>query len=784
MRRILCVALMVTVLAAMAATPAWAAQKAKGKGKPKATGGGGGGGGGGAGGGLTDEKVVKAIEQAQDWLSKQQGGNGSWKEQKRHQASVPCGHTEIALFTLVYTGVHPNRPVVEKGLKALLSRNLDFTYAISMRCMAYAYIQRKLSGARRDAVRKAMKVDAMWLCQAQGSHGGWNYGSLGGGGGRFDFSNSQMAILALREAALAGCEIPDIVWQRAQALYFKGQHKNGGWGYNLTDKGTRGSMTAAGLASIFITMDNLNLASGCPCAGGRSRQSGSEFDRRVDAALDWLEKNFTPNKNPQHPKDRHQYYWLYSVERVGIAAGYKYFGRKNWFKEGATLLIKQQSGGHWNGHTGPIPETCFATLFLFKGRAPILFNKLEFDGVWNAHRRDIANLTFYIQHVKEQMFQWQIVSLRAPVDELHDAPVLFITPETIPQFTDVHKKKLRQFTDTGGTILLEASCGNQNVRKWARDFIKELWPEWELKPLGPEHASYKEPHSLTRRPEIFGMHDGMRTFLFYSMDDISCPWQMKALAGRKYIFDWGINLFTYATDRSPLRSKLASRRPAEKPRYTGAVRGGGKKSLKIVRVKYDGDGWLTNRNYGGWGDIKTFASQKAGLNPTVDNGGTLPKGLGDADVAYLTGPGEIPMADDQQQALKQFLAKGGFLWAEASGGNVTFSGAFQKLCMAMGLSLKRIPQTDAILSGRFSGGAKGFSLISGVQFKRALRVARLGRAHAELMGVYNGDKLVGVYSPFDIVFSATGYNAYDCRGYAPQDAKAVATNILIQASTR
>jgi len=731
---------------------------------------------------LTDRQVVEAIEKGQDWLIRQQKPNGSWPEQKRH--GTLCGHTEIAMFTLVYTGVHPNRPAISKGLDVLLNRPLNFTYAVSMRCMAYAYIQRKLSGQKRDLVRQAMKADAMWLCQAQGSHGGWNYTPLGGGGGRFDFSNTQMAILALREAALAGAEIPSIVWRRAQELYFQQQQKNGGWGYTLKDKGTRGSMTAAGLASIFITMDNLNLASGCPCRGGRSASMGGEFDRRVDAALGWLEKNFTPTKNPQHPRNRHQYYWLYSVERVGIAAGYKYFGKHNWFKEAATLLVKQQKGGHWTGHTGPIPETCFAVLFLHKGRAPILFNKLEFDGVWNAHRRDIANLTAYFRKMKEQLLQWQIVSLRAPVEELHDAPVLYITAESIPNFSDAHKKKLRAFTDTGGTILFEASCGNQQVRKWARTFFKETWPEWDLKPLGPEHGSYEDPYALTRRPEIFGLHDGMRTFLFYAMDDISCPWQSKAFAGRDYLFKWGINLHAYATDHSPLRAKLAARFGEEKDRYPAKVSAGAKRSLKIVRIRYDGPGWLTNRNYGCWDRVKAFVQKKAGLSLTVNEKGAAPKGLGDADVAYLTGPGEVPLAEDQRQALKAYLAGGGFLWAEAAGGSTAFAGAMNKLAVELGLTLKRIPQTEPMLTGRFKGGAKGYSLIAGVEFKRSLRVARLGQPHAELMGLYDGDKLVGVLSPFDILFSTTGYEAYGCRGYKAQDAKAVAANILLYLTTR
>jgi len=728
---------------------------------------------------LTDDDVVKAIEKGQEWLMGQRGGDGGWAEKKYHAAPQPCGHTEMAVFTLVYTGIHPNREAVSGGMDVLLTRNLDYTYAISMRCMAYAYLQRKLSGQKRDMVRKALKLDAMWLCQAQGSHGGWNYTSLGGSGGRYDFSNTQMAILALREAALAGCEIPEVVWKRSQQLYFDNQQKDGSWEYNGNKKEGYGSMTAAGLASIFITMDNLNLASGCPCKGGQSQQMGGDFDRRVDSTLLWLEKNFQPDKNPK--KGGWERYWLYSVERVGIAAGYKYFGTHNWFKEGAEHLIRSQGG---SGNWGDIPNTCFGILFLFKGRAPVLYNKLEFDGTWNAHRRDIANLTTYIEKNKEQMFHWQIVSLRAPVAELHDAPVLFITAESVPKFSDEHKKKLRAFTDTGGTILLEASCGNAKVRRWATDFIKQMWPEWDLKPLGPDHGSYADPHKLTQRPEIFGMHDGLRTFLFYAMDDISCPWQTKALAGRKYLFDWGINLFTYATDRSPLRAKLASRLPQEKDRYPGPAQPGKKAAVTITRVKYDGKGWTTNHNYGGWNLIKDFAQKKAKTALTVSDAGTLPADLGDADIAYLTGPGPIAMPADQQQALKAYLAKGGFLWAEAAGGNAAFIGAFQKLALGLGLKIKRIPQTDPLLNGRFEGGAKGLGLISGVQFKRSLRVSRLGRAHAELMGLYDGEKLVGVFSPIDIVFSATGYNAYECRGYQAQDAKAVATNIALYVTTR
>ena len=742
---------------------------------------------------ITDDDVLKAIEKAQEHLIGLQGGGGAWPEQRQPFATADYGHTEMVMYTLVYTGVHPNRDAITKGLEALLTRQLDYTYAISMRTMAYAHIQKKLAGKKRDLVRKALQMDANWLVSAQGDHGGWNYLSLNGSHGRYDLSNTQMAILALREAALAGIEIPRVVWERNHALYLKEQKQDGAWNYGSPASETNdhlggntpgyGTMTAAGLASLFITMDNLDLASGCPCRGGRSNQSRGDFDRRVDAALKWLEDNFKPDSNPKGPDGpgAHKFYWLYAVERVGIAAGYKYFGTHNWFREGAEHLLKtQQPNGSWGG----IPDTCFALLFLYKGRAPVLYNKLEFKGEWNSHRRDAANLTTYIEKIKEQIFHWQIVSLRAPVEDLHDAPILYITPESVPEFSDEHKQKLRQFTDTGGTILFEASCGNPAVRKWAQSFVKEIWPEWPLKPLGPEHGSFMDPNPLKQRPEILGLHDGVRTFVFYSMDDISCPWQTKAYTGRDYLFKWGINLFTYATDHSPLRAKLA-KREADKPdeRYKTPLKAGPRANLTVARVKYEGTDWLTGRNYKVFDRLKDEMAKKASVNLTVDESGLEPSKLGSANVAFLIGSGPIGMPDAEKQALKAYAEKGGFLWVEAAGGSIEFNAQFLKLAEGLGWQVKLMPQTDGLLTGRLPSGT-GYSLISGVKFRRSLRVQRLGRPNAELFGLYAGDKLVGLYSAFDVLFSMTGLDAYGCRGYLPADARAVAANIVLYLTDR
>jgi hypothetical protein len=424
----------------------------------------------------------------------------------------------------------------------------------------------------------------------------------------------------------------------------------------------------------------------------------------------------------------------------------------------------------------------------------VLFQKLEFQGEWNMHRRDLANLAQYIEKYKtEQMFHWQITSLQVPVEELHDAPILYLTAESVPKWGDEEKKKLRAFTDTGGTVLVEASCGNAAVRRWFPQFAKEVWPEWTLSALSAEHAVWQSVYPMTQKPAAMGVEDGVRTSVFFVPDDISCSWQMKAYALRKYLFDWGINLYTYATDGAPLRWKLAGREPKPSEKYAGPIQAGGRKTLKIARVKHGGD-WSAGVNYGGFKRLAEHLKNKAGLaievtEPTASpftEGGVVPTGLAGYDVAYLAGTKPLVLSAEERGALKSFVAAGGSVWLEAVTGSVDFDQSVKQFAQDMGWELKMLPATHGLMTGRM-GAATGYNLTTGVEFRRALRVSRLGRPNADLadlFGVFDGDRLVGVYSPLDVLFSMNPYEAWSCKGYQPADAQAVATNVALYATSR
>ncbi|HET6442186.1 MAG TPA: DUF4159 domain-containing protein, partial [Phycisphaerae bacterium] len=544
----------------------------------------------------------------------------------------------------------------------------------------------------------------------------------------------------------------------------------------------------------------LEPAEAGPGKGVRGESGPSEMDRRMDAALDWLSKHYRTDENPEAVGGAGRgkvFYWLYWVERVARASGYKYFGSHDWYAEGARLLVNsQEADGSW----GSLENTCLAALFLLDGGAPVVFNKLCFEGAWNTHRRDIDTLMYYMERMREQIFHWQFISLRAPLEELHDAPILFISAGSVPQWSDEEKKKLRAFTDTGGTILVEATGAKPEVKAWFRRLAKEVWPEWALVRLPRDHGVWNSVYPIReRRPEVMGIDDGARTAVFYLPEDVSSFWQMKAFDQKRGLFQWGLNLCTYAKDGAPWRMKLADGEEKKSDKYEGPIQTGGRKTLRIARVRHGGD-WSVGANYGGFARLAERLKEKAGLvlevteatQMPVTEGGVAPTELvakGDStgragyDVAYLAGTKAMVLAAKEREALNSFSAAGGFLWLEAAKGSAEFDDSVRRFAREMGWDLKLLPPEHPLMTGNL-GAARGYDLAREVEFRREIRVARIGRPHADFLGLYEGDRLVGIYSPLDVLFSLTPYQAWNCKGYAPRDAEAVATNIVLFLTAR
>ena len=746
---------------------------------------------------VTDEQVSAAIDRGVAYLLSSQTDQGWWSPNANFSwgFNFTGGYECLAMLALAYAETPRSEPKMQKGFDELLAMKFQHTYNCALRTMILSKLLPKIDRQMAPAVRKVMLADVDFLIKTQLASGGWDYPRydyLSGGvpakrdDDLWDFSNVQIAVLGLSEAIHAGVELPRETMERLQKLYLDWQHPSGGWGYGRPAQGgvpgkqePYGSMTAAAVASLFITRDFLYRGVGCPCSGGKSKGAVPQVDQAIDQGLAWLGQNFTAGANPK--SEKWILYWLYSCERVGLASGIKYFGGHDWYAEGAEYVLRQQKA---NGSWGAAFDTTFALCFLVKGRAPILFNKLELKSQWNNHPRDLANLVGVIGQKKEQLLQWQIITLQAPVTEWHDAPVLYITAESALELTAEEKQKLRSYTDTGGTIFFEASCGNPAAKRSWEMLCKELWPEFELKVLDKDHPLWTAERKITGRlPSLFGMNDGVRTFLLVSWSDVSCAWHTLAVTRQEPLFDLGNNLPVYASDRRPLRSRLASRRVVEKKSYLDTkVTVGAKANLTVARVKHGGD-WYTGQNYQLMERLAADLAERTALK-LRSVAAVAPSALAVAgvQVAWLTGRQSVLLDEAEVAALKAYLASGGFLLVEATLGDERFDAAFRPLAGNLGLTMKAVAKDDPLVTGKLEG-TSGYD-VSGVKYKFALRPARIGKPQPELFGLYLGEKRVGVYSPYDLMYCQTGMDAYDCRGYEAEDARAVLTNVMVTAGGR
>jgi hypothetical protein len=194
-------------------------------------------------------------------------------------------------------------------------------------------------------------------------------------------------------------------------------------------------------------------------------------------------------------------------------------------------------------------------------------------------------------------------------------------------------------------------------------------------------------------------------------------------------------------------------------------------------MKYEGSGWLTNRNYKAFDMIVAEVAKRGSISLRVEEDGKEATGLAGADAAYLTGSKDFTLTEAERAGLKQYLAGGGFLWAEATDGSLEFDRALRKLATDAGWELKTIEKNHPLMTGAFKT-ALGYNLTTGVKFRRVLRVPRVEHPNADFIGIWQDGKLVGIFSPLDVVFSSTPYDSYACKGYQSEDALAVATNIV------
>ena len=698
-----------------------------------------------------------AIRRAEAFLLAQIGPDGEVRGEYERSNPRFGGKTALCLYALLTAGDDHARPAIRRGMEWLTRADLTGTYAVALRACA-------LAAYRDRTVQPLLEKDVAWLIRAANSDGGYTYISCGNKpSAEYDNSNSQMAVMGVWAGAQRGVEVPAGYWQSVQKHWLAQQQTDGGWGY-LIPPGrpaarSYGSMTAAGLATLYVCFDALRREEFLRCT------EVAQY-KPVTGALDWLGKNFTVAENPNKGLEW-QLYWLYCLERVGLASGFKYIGGHNWFAEGAAeLLALQRSDGGWGPLELAVEDTSFAVLFLARGRDPVLVNKLNYGGKWNTRPRDIANFTRFVSYAFERSVAWQVVAADAPLADLQDAPILYISGAGPIELSDEQIARLRLFVQQGGSILSEAACNSGTFTLDMQKLYRRMFPDYPPARLGDNHPLYRLYFSPRDMGGLTAVSNGVRLLAVHAPRELSLALQLGPGQAQRPWYELATNLYLHATDRSPLRPRgvspwpASTRRPDAKPAAT----------FRVVRLRHPGN-WDPEPL--AWKRLAVLARNQHNIEIQADEAIEIDQ-LDPARhrIAVMTGTRMFTLTPAQGRALKTFLAGGGWLLADAAGGSADFVSSFEAQVFPL------FP--DELVRPLASHVAyRGIEPIKGVNYRREFSMALGSQRHdIRLRGMLLKDRLAIVFSREDLTGALAGVPAHNVRGLTGESAQAIVLNLL------
>ena len=772
---------------------------------------------------LSELDVKQAIERAKKFLLKEQAQDGSWVA----EADVRTGITSLCVLSLLNSGMSPQDGPVRRGLQYLRSRSADDfggkyeTYQVSLLIMALSAAKEKADGVKIAELAQRLE-DGQITAENSGA---WSYLLRNGRQMGGDQSNTQFAILGLREAVEAGASVNRQTWERARDYWERNQNNDGGWGYIVGGAGdlanrppSRGSMTVAGVASLSITQQMLKSDAGVAADGTPPCCDDAVPDLAIQNGINWLSRSFSVHQNPGAGGHQWLLYYIYGIERAGRLTGQRFFGDHDWYREGTSMLMAIQnpvdgsipgSGSH---ESQPVCGTSLGLLFLSKGLAPVVINKLKYgtrhpnnpnimlDNNWNRHPRDVRNLTELMSSMPKwpKLLTTQDLDLTRAVktggvNSLLQAPVLFITGPGRLSFTPAETKLMKEYLEEGGFIFACPTCQGGDFETSFRELVTKLLPpgEGELKLLTPDHPVYRIEHPLEADGvKLYGVDFGCRTSIIYSPEDLACLWdywakvdppkrnpQLKTKIVRATRI--GVNVIAYATGREPPDKTQVRQVTANESELDKIERG----LLQIAQIKHDG----------AWNAApRALRNLLMSLNETVGmSASTKMRDLTLSDknifrypVLYMHGRNKFSIPVEERQQLKVYLDRGGVLVADSCCGAKPFDKAFREWMTQLypDKKFERIPASHEIFSEKIGRDikllkrrtAEGGENSSGGNF--TIRTAEPILEGIELDGRY-----AVIYSRYDISCALERQNSGNCEGYLPEDAVKLGTNIILYA---
>lgn len=717
-------------------------------------------------------KLPGAVLRARNWILGQQRPDGWLSDSHDDDA--------LAALALLESGLSPR----DERFRRLLSRLMSVTGArtrfVAARAEVLIRSLPRLSGGVRKAAETGLKQDLATLVARRRKDGVW-----------YDRKNRDPRMTATFRAYQAfllcraeGYKAPTESLQTPVAMLLRSQKAGGTWSGNPWDDPNGGnSLSTMTQAMVCLAQWGDD---GCACRGKPTKLQtalGGALDRVIRCnEIQNSYNNWAMDNNRVRDWNFHRQSYLLgrllhsvpldTLGEVGLA--------ERWHLK---VLQKQHTDGHWEtprfdqGWNRDFLATAGSLYLMAQLAKPVLVCELVEEpgkaylgnrGLWAAIERLSLRGPRPMRYDRARLgFDW---------DRFRDVPLVWLKATASFRLAPAERRNLRKYAGGGGTILVQLDCGDRSAKEAVAQELKAIWPSLELTTLQRPHPVWSTRAMVTQRPIVLGLDDGVRTFALVFQSNLECDLAQGAGA-RPTAYQLFGNLVSYALEgRLPLGPVFPQ--SAEK-----APLAAGKRSavgIGLLRPATPPAGLLMP--YDGWALATTLLTDAKlpvkvlgpkALSPTDER-------LRYCDLAYLPCDETVRLSDEEVVSLRGWLASGGFLVMDSRRGDVKADRAVKRLIASLGLV--SVPAKGSpLVTGQFPHGAKGFAVDS-------LPIRENGtlkpRPTTDLRLLRLDGKPVGLYSPLDLVVSASGIRCWGLRGYAPEDARRILANLILSATDK